>query len=92
MGRNPADDALMARTPDSDPLGKRELRVETAVPESVKGDIGVYWRLLGFNSEAEYVRDLIYKDLYGSFKTVQSIAQRALRVKPGNHRDNPGDG
>lgn len=85
------DAPLPSRSRVSDPAGKCDVRVETAVPESVKGDMAVYWRLLGFGSEAEYVRSLIVKDLYGSFSTLQSIAQRAVKVNPGNPGFNRGE-
>lgn len=84
-------DELKARSGDSDSRGKLTDRVETAVPGTVKSDMSVYWRLLGFLSEAEYVRSLIYKDLYGNFSEVQSVAQRALKLYPGNTRGTTGD-
>lgn len=83
---------LKARSSDSDPRGKCDSRVETMVPESVKDDMLVFWRVAGFLSEAEYVRKLIYADLYGRFSEVQSVAQRAVGLNPGNTRRTAGDG
>lgn len=82
-------ESLSSRTTE-DPFGKATERVESAVSEQVKGDMAVYWRLLGFESEAAYVRDLILKDLYGSYSRVQIMAQRAVRLNPGNTRGIPG--
>ncbi len=84
------DDTLRARPAATDPLGKCTEPVETAVSGQVKSDMTVYWRILGFGSEAEYVRSLIHRDLYGSFQRVQSIAQRAVGVNPENSREKTG--
>ena len=83
---------LDSRAGVTDPLGKCICRVETAVPEPVKADMTVHWRLLGFGSEAEWVRDLIVKELYGSFARMQMLAQRAVRSYPGNPRGTEGAG
>ncbi len=88
----PLQDMLCARSPVSDPLGKCTKPMETAVPETVKEDASVYWHLLGYGSEAEFLRDLVMKELYGSFGRVKSVAQRALKGHPGNPREITGEG
>jgi len=75
---------MLSRSSSSDPTGKLTERVETTVSDSVKLDMTCHWRLLGYLSEAEYLRELIFKDLYGSFHRIQSIAQRAVKGHPEN--------
>lgn len=76
----------MPRPRESDIYGKATQRVETAVSDPVKEEMILHWRRLGFNSEAEYVRELIYRDMYGSFHRLQSMVQKVAGVIPGNTR------
>ena len=75
---------LFARPQRVEPEEKANARVEALVSESLKADLTIMWRLLGYGSESEFIRDLLSRELYGSFNRLQRLAQRALHSNPGN--------
>ena len=75
---------LFARPQHVEPDEKATCRVEALVSQTLKADLTSMWRLLGYGSESEYVRDLIGRELYGSYTRLQRLAQRAIHGNPGN--------
>lgn len=75
---------MYARPQSVDPTEKADRRVECLVSEDMKADLTAMWRLMGYGSESEFIRELLGRELYGSFHRLQRLAQRAGLGNPGN--------
>ncbi len=74
--------ASLSRSAHSDPRGKITERIDCPVPLSVKEDATFVARARGFTTTAEWVRSVIYRELYGSVSQIQSVVRG----------EGPGDG
>lgn len=77
-------DPTFARSSESDPLGKCDVRMDTLVPEKVKDDAAFVARAQGFRSTSEWVRSIIERELYGSVEHIQSVVRGIGSVKGRN--------
>jgi hypothetical protein len=66
-----------ARPAESDPRGKLDERIDTPVPTAVKDDAAFVARAEGYSSTSEWVRNLIYRELYGRVNHIQTIVRGA---------------
>lgn len=72
-----ADIPAFARSGESDPRGKLDERIDTPVPASVKDDASFVARAEGYGSTSEWVRNLIYRELYGRVSHIQTLVRGA---------------
>lgn len=66
-----------ARSAESDPRGKLDERIDVPVPSQVKDDASFVARAEGFSSTSEWMRNLLYRELYGRVSHIQTIVRGA---------------
>lgn len=72
-----------ARRGESDPRGKCDERIDIPVPESVKDDAIFIARAHG-KTVSEWVRDVLYRELYGQVAHIQMLVQTGPEVHGSN--------
>ena len=74
-----------ARSAEADPRGKvTEARLDCNVPESVKDDAAFVARASGFKTTSEWMRSILYRELYGSVEHIQSLVRGPGNTKGTN--------
>lgn len=74
----------LARSPDPDPMGKLDERIDVNVPAEMKDDAAFVARATGFKTTAHWVRFLIRRELYGRVSMIQMVVEAGESGNGGN--------